>query len=196
MQLTPEGKKSVSEALNEKTFKETLFNSMKHFSVSVNLLAVIFCAVLLLFSFLSYHTQFTLEMLSKIIDRSNTVILAMFAVIVTAYAIFQAMLSTDAVVLLMNAKSDNTSLLSSMQYNFFFISISYIIIIILNYLLLTAYNILPVWDINITVATLFLSIYCTIICYLLFELTSLIYNLYQGLKLSLMVKVLSQQHDA
>ena len=53
MQLTPEGKKSVSEVLNENTFKETLFNSMKHFSISVNLLFLF--SAQSYYCFLFYH---------------------------------------------------------------------------------------------------------------------------------------------
>lgn len=128
------------------------------------------------------------KVIENISGDINIIILPIFAVIITGYAIFQAMVNSDTVVRLLRVKHEGKeSKFEIYNLYFFGLSCSYLILIILNFILLIiSKNIDPHWSlsrfsksVNETISAMLISLYLSLILYFLIELKSFIYNLFQ-----------------
>lgn len=129
-----------------------------------------------------------IKVISSISTDLNTIIIPMFAVIITGYAIFQALANENTIKMLLTVKHKNSSS-KFVEFNLYFygISISYLIVIVINFCLTMLFKylpadfyipFLPVWVNEIT-SSFLISIYIAINLNLLIELKSFIYNLFQ-----------------
>lgn len=172
---------SLSIILSENTFSKVLIGSLKTFSFSWSRFVILGVINFSIFFFSSFISMISLEKICKFIERSNSILLALLAIIITGYALFQAMISKEALAILAGNKDNitNQNSLNKMQHSTFITIISYILFITFNYILLLFLDIFSIKFFNdITIYSL-LSLYGTVATYLILEMKSFIYNLYQ-----------------
>ena len=115
------------------------------------------------------------------------VIIPLFAIIVTSYAVFQALTNGRTLTALMRADEDERSKFQEYNYFFFSIAILYLTIIILSFILSIILNNLPKgWYFphftqsgNNQIFSVLISTYIVLILNALAEMKSFMYNLYQ-----------------
>lgn len=177
---------SVHNALKEKTLMDVIKNSYKNFNINHKFLGGVFLCIISIYVNSSYYFFLRIDKVEKIIELSNTIIMALLAVVVTGYAIFQALSSKTMLLLLFNTERDldvNESIFSSMQHKCFFLSFAYVIIIGVNYCTLLCLYLLPSDIIPYKLVILCLSIFNSVVLYGIFEMIWFIFNLYQFFKI-------------
>ena len=172
---------SLSIILKENTFNQVFIGSIKTFSFSWRRFVILGSINFLLFFSSSFISIINLDKIYKFIDRSNSILLALLAIIITGYALFQAMISKEALAILAGNKDDitNQNSLNNMQHSTFITIICYIAFIIFNYMLLLCLDLFNVKFFNDITIYLLLSLYGTATTYLILGMKSFIYNLYQ-----------------
>lgn len=182
----------IEEMASEDNFQQVLSGALKSFKFS----PFRFIAFLFLFSTLFYsaslYSIINLSVIVKIIDRSNTIILALLAIVITGYSIFQAMMSKEAMTIMASYKDKyGQNILVKTHHSTFLIIVSYIFIIIINYTLLTLLDIFSINFFTSSIVYILLTIYCAIVSDFIFEMKSFIYNLYQTFVISTSSQILS-----
>lgn len=154
--------------------------------------------VLLIFSLIFFLIHYFLlikdgkiiEKFTDILGSVNDIVVPTFAVIITGYAIFQALVNGSTLINLMVASEDKDEDESQFdKYNFYFFGLSmlYLILMILNFLLIIFFKSVPEdWSlsflpqrINNILASVLMTIYFTVLLNCLVELKSFVYNLIQ-----------------
>lgn len=183
---------SLSIILKENTFSKVFIGSIKTFSFSWRRFVILGSINFLLFFSSSFISIINLDKIYKFIDRSNSILLALLAIIITGYALFQAMISKEALAILAGNKDDitNQNSLNKMQHSTFITIICYIAFIIFNYMLLLFLDLFNVKIFNDITIYLLLSLYGTATTYLILEMKSFIYNLYQIFTISSSAQIL------
>lgn len=136
-----------------------------------------------------------IEKFTDILGSVNDIVVPTFAVIITGYAIFQALVNGSTLINLMVASEDKDEDESQFdKYNFYFFGLSmlYLILMILNFLLIIFFKSVPEdWSlsflpqrINNILASLLMTIYFTVLLNCLVELKSFVYNLIQCFSLN------------
>lgn len=174
-------KKSLKTSMQEESFCLVMKGSYKSFKFSVHRMVFLLIAFAISFIYSSYYTSLNSSAIEKIVERSNTIILALLAIIITGYAIFQAMAS-KTVLTFLSAYTDsnsNESVFNTMQHTTFFMTMNYIIIIVINYLLLTILDIFTSHTFSGMLTFSLMVLYCAYISYWIVEMKSFMYNLYQ-----------------
>ncbi|PFI66509.1 hypothetical protein CN918_04085 [Priestia megaterium] len=131
-----------------------------------------------------------IEKFTDILGSVNDIVVPTFAVIITGYAIFQALVNGSTLINLMVASEDKDEDESQFdKYNFYFFGLSmlYLILMILNFLLIIFFKSVPEdWSlsflsqrINNILASVLMTIYFTVLLNCLVELKSFVYNLIQ-----------------
>ena len=125
--------KKIDTILKDSTFSSVLSSSMGNIRPSKRRCIFIVLTNVVVFIYLSY-TGITEDGVINAIDLSNTIILALIAILVTGYAIFQALTSPESLITLFSATvgKDKIPLFSEYQRNFFSLSIVYIAITVFN----------------------------------------------------------------
>lgn len=165
--------------------------ALQYSSISNKRLFILFIFFIITFCmiyFLIFPRITALNLIASISSDINTIIIPLFAVIITGYAIFQALVNESTTKILLKVK-DKKSKSKYMAFNLYFygISISYLIIIIINFclIMITKYlptdlylPFLPCW-LNEVLSAFIISFYISIVLFLLVELKSFVYNLFQ-----------------
>ncbi|MBX9972535.1 hypothetical protein [Cytobacillus firmus] len=153
---------------------------------------LLFLLILLGVTFLSYDKFFNknihaIESTLLITNSINAVLVPIFAVLITGYAIFQALANGRTLVALIKASDKEKS--KFQRYNYFFFSITtlFLFIIVLNFILSVFLNNVPnTWHLpyftienNNRIFSFLISVYLTFVINALIEVKSFIYNLYQ-----------------
>lgn len=174
-------KKSAEQLLIEDTFFLVLKGSAKGFKFSKYRFIILLIIFSIIFFGSSYYTMIDSVAVNKIVDRSNTIILSLLAIVVTGYAIFQAMASKQVIILLnsYNDRNSNESTFNTMQHTTFFIIINYSMAVLFNYILLIFLDVFFVNIIPYRVVYVCMVIYCTVMAYYIMEIKSFVYNIYQ-----------------
>ena len=164
------------------------------------------CMILLLMSFcllipLWYigSSSHTIDSTIKIIQLSNDVIIPIFAMLFTGYALFQALVGGNTLKKMLIEKINNASAFKTYNLYFFSLAIYFLCIIILNFILLIVFeNIPPDWAFpyltqfaNSVWATLLLLIYVIVNVNALIEVKSFLYNLYQCFSINAYANVIT-----
>lgn len=165
--------------------------SLKRFSLSktrIKILGIFYIIIFLTQKFLMYPKIQAISIISDITVNLNTIMIPIFAVVITGYAIFQA-LSNGSTILRLISINHEEQLDKFSTYNLYFygLSIFYLGIVILNFLLLVIFKYLPAdWSlsflsesINEYIAAFLISLYLILNLYFLIEIKSFIYNLFQ-----------------
>ncbi|HDR4873508.1 hypothetical protein OCA97_14170 [Bacillus cereus] len=128
-----------------------------------------------------------IEKFIDVLGYVNGVVVPIFAIIITGYAIFQALVNGSTLINLMTVSESDKSKFEVFNLYFLGISILYLILIILNLLLLIFFKNVPSnWSFpglskpcNEMIASILMTIYVTVLTHSLIELKSFVYNLFQ-----------------
>lgn len=181
---------SIEKIWSDDTFKKLILNSVNQIKPSLK--RVVFLIVILLAIYVSYIKVFTrninaVEATLQLVNTINSVVIPIFAVIITGYSIFQALTNGRTLLALLKANENEKSKFQEYNYFFFSISILYLAVIIINFLLsIFLNNISDTWHItfftaktNNQIFSILVSIYLTLVVNALIEMKSFIFNLYQ-----------------
>ncbi|MFE4814585.1 hypothetical protein ACFQ9Y_26315 [Peribacillus simplex] len=157
----------------------------------------VFLFIFLLVIFLLYHSFFiengdVIKNYLGLVKEINEIVIPTFAVIITGYAIFQALANGTALITLITVDEGEKTKFEIYNKFFFGISILYLFIIVFNLLIYIIFSNVPSdWSIpfftsktNNTLAALLISLYIVFIIHSLIELKSFVYNLYQCFKIN------------
>lgn len=175
------------------TFSKLLiraFYTIKPSKKKLTLLIIIFIGMLYP-GYMIIESDSTINILSQIIEKSNTVIMALFAIVFTGYALFQALVNRNTLKNLFVSKGTKYILFDEYNLYFFELAILYVFLIAFNYIfniivLTINPNIIPALYKNILNIFLngFISLYVTIIFFSIIEIKSFILNLFQCFNIS------------
>lgn len=152
----------------------------------------VFLIILFIASSIIYNRYFIIsgEVIPKflnLVKEVNEIFIPTFAVIITGYAIFQALTNGSTLITLITVKDKDRNKFVAYNKSFFGITILYLSIIILNLMLYIIFSNLPTnWSITVfsselnnTLASIMISFYFVLIIHSLIEIKNFIYNLYQ-----------------
>lgn len=153
---------------------------------------VCFLVILLIASFLFlkyfiYKVASAIDVILEITSNVNVVVIPLFAIIVTAYAFFQALTNGPTIITLI--ASGNEDGIAFIKFNLYFygVALFYLFIIILNFVLILIFKFMPSTvhlgllskNINEVFSAFFTSLYVIFVVCFLIEMKSVIYNLNQ-----------------
>ncbi|MBN8434736.1 hypothetical protein JF536_11575 [Priestia flexa] len=144
---------------------------------------IFFC---LYYLFIMKHVKI-IKSFTDIVTDANEIIIPTFAVILTGYAIFQALVNGSTLINLMTVSEKDKSKFEVYNLYFFSISILYLSLTILNFILLVFLKNVPEnWSIpffsettNSIIVAVLITSYLTFLVNSLIELKSFVYNLFQ-----------------
>lgn len=147
--------------------------------VSLAFFAVHYCLLV--------HSESYIENFTDLLGNINDIIVPTFAVIITGYAIFQALVNGSTLINLMTVSEAEKSKFEEYNLYFFGLSLLYLGIIILNLLLMLFFKNVPDdWSlpflsnqVNEVIASVLMTMYLGILMHSLIELKSFVYNLFQ-----------------
>ncbi|PFY83990.1 hypothetical protein [Bacillus toyonensis] len=150
-------------------------------------LVVVSLAFFAIHYFLLVHSESYIENFTDLLGNINDIIVPTFAVIITGYAIFQALVNGTTLINLMAVSEAEKSKFEEYNLYFFGLSLVYLCIIILNLLLMLFFKNVPAdWSlpflsnqVNEIIASVLMTLYLGILMHSLIELKSFVYNLFQ-----------------
>lgn len=170
---------------------ELFLKSIKNFKLSTErafFLLFVFCLSMYILMGMVFPNTSAITIITDLAINVNTVVVPIFAVIITGYAIFQALANENTIITLLSVNhEDKVSKFAVYNLYFFGIVCCYLIIIIANFITLFVFKNIPVdWMnsnfsvvVNETIAAVCISFYFIIILNFLIEIKSFIYNLFQ-----------------
>lgn len=154
---------------------------------SIFLLSILILFFILL-KFLLFSTTNAVVIISEMAVNLNAIIIPIFTVIITGYAIFQALASGRTMITLISIPHKKEQSKFAI-YNLYFygIALFYLFLIVLNFILLFAFKFFPNdWylkcfsiTVNESIAAFLISFYLVVVLNFLLEAKSFIYNLFQ-----------------
>ncbi|EPB8218819.1 hypothetical protein ACSW9K_07025 [Clostridium perfringens] len=133
----------------------------------------------------------TLQTINLVLDKANTIILSLFAVGFTGYALFQALINRNTLKILFVSKGKKYSLFEEYNLYFFSMTIAYLCIIIFNFIMIIfTIAIKPEWfsiemkRVLNPICIAFISLYLSVIVSAVVEIKSFILNLFQCFNIS------------
>jgi hypothetical protein len=151
------------------------------------LLLLIVIGLFCLYYFVLINNGNVIKNFMEIVKEINEIVIPTFAVIITGYAIFQALANGSTLITLITVDGKEQSKFE--EYNLFFLGVSilYLFIMLFNLLLFIIFKNIPEdWylktlsiEMNNVLASFLIAVYLTFIINALIELKSFIYNLYQ-----------------
>ncbi|KMK69400.1 hypothetical protein ACJ64_15415 [Bacillus safensis] len=105
-------------------------NSLDHFKITksrMRFLVIVFVGLFLLLKLILFKFTSAVEIISDLTVNVNTIIIPVFAIIVTAYAIFQALVSDRTMITLVTVKhQDKGSKFEVYNLYFYGVAVSYL----------------------------------------------------------------------
>jgi hypothetical protein len=183
-------RRNIEDMLNDETFYSVLQSSAQKLIPTLKRSIFLLITLCIIFMFLYFNKEVNNNIIlkfSSINKDFSGILLALFAVVLTGYAIFQALANGPTLVNLMTVSEEEKSKFKHYNMSFFSITILYLALIILNFFLYLFFSLIsPKWyfpflnnELNTYLALALFSLYIVIIFHALFELKSFIYNLYQ-----------------
>ncbi|MEA3318673.1 MAG: hypothetical protein U9Q88_01515 [Bacillota bacterium] len=181
--------KAIENILQDDTSLKIFLNGIK--SIIPSRKRMIFLTILYLIIYFFYYNFIEyingLESTLNMVNNVYIIVIPIFAIVITGYAIFQALTNGRTLLALLKANDNERNKFQEYNYFFFSISILYLAIIVANFLFSIILNILPKdWflpyftqNINNRIFCFFISIYIVFILNAIIEMKSFIYNLYQ-----------------
>ncbi len=187
-------KQSINDSLQENDIIAVIKISCRKFDFNYKIFFTITVVMMGIYISSSYQCYLAREIVEKIITFSSNTVLALLAIVVTGYSIFQALLSRKILLLFMSQtdKKINESVFNSMQHKFFFLSFLYIILLLLSYFITLIVILFPNDVIPYQIIIILLSIYNTVIFYGIFEMNYFIFNLYQTFKIFSIEEIIAE----
>ncbi|KXG78273.1 hypothetical protein [Thermotalea metallivorans] len=182
-------KENLKDLLAEETFNAVLKRSIGEIKFSKRRVFLLLI-LLLICSIPAINIGFsdnTIERIIRIIDRANALIVALLAILFTGYALFQALVSGNTLKQLLLHEEGKASMFKKYNLFFFILAITYLSIIIINFILILIFDNIPSdWQLpyfdtqtNSIIASILVSIYFLIIINSMIEMKCFLYNLYQ-----------------
>ena len=132
----------------------------------------------------------------------NTISIAFIAMIIGAYAIFQALLNDDLVYEMHYYNNGDNSLLTETNHEFLGLLILYLTSIITNILILLTLKILPPnfllfksYNLNITISTILAFIYIAFHLRIFLEIRNFAVNLYRIFEAHNLISILKKENQ-
>ena len=140
--------------------------------------------------YISYCVGFiddSIEKATFVIESTNTIALSLLAIVLTGYAIFQALVAGATLRNFLSQETEKKNLFKSYNDFFFLIAIQYLFLVIINYILILFLKVIPGnWSApyisdynNNLITTVFLGLYLLYTINSFLEMKCFIYNLYQ-----------------
>lgn len=151
-------------------------------------LIIMYCTLLTIFKFLSFDNKSAVGIIGDTTTNFNSIIIPIFAIIITGYAIFQALANNLTVKVMMEVStSDEIPPLIKFNNYFFGIAFIYLALIVINTFLQFIFKYVPDEfhfaffsnGMNEWLAAILISCYITFVINMLVEMKSFIYNLFQ-----------------
>lgn len=185
---------NLEDLIREKRFYDVLIKSLKTIKPSkFRIIIILIIAGILFFPIKNLVIENeTIQNVLEFIDTSTDIFLAIFGITFTGYALFQALIGTNALEVMLKRKIGNYSTLKTYNLYFFILSISYIVIITCNFILKIIFksginviinDYLGLSQYNILIVT-FILIYLCINVYFILETKSFILNIYYCFNMS------------
>ncbi|MEK5645858.1 hypothetical protein BK138_32245 [Paenibacillus rhizosphaerae] len=183
-------KESIKNILGDNSFNKLLFNSIAMLKLSrrrklglVLLWVLLFVLYMLVFN---KHID-AIKSTKDIVGNAQSIIVSLFSVVITGYAIFQALTNGKTLIAMLKVNREKMSKFQEYNYFFFSISLLYLFIIIINFITSIFLNNIPdKWSLsfldkktNDTFYSVLVSLYIVFILNALIEMKSFVYNLYQ-----------------
>ncbi|MEE3805707.1 hypothetical protein V2H29_01945 [Lysinibacillus fusiformis] len=178
-------KKLGSTALYKKSVKANFKLSYKR----IFFLIFLFVLCFYILYTLAFKETAALTIISDLTVNFNAVMIPIFAVLITGYAIFQALTNENTINTMLTVVSERENVSKFASYNLYFFGVicTYLILIIGNFIILIIFKYLPPdWEsqlfttkINEIIAAVLISIYVIILVNFIIEVKSYVYNLFQ-----------------
>lgn len=177
--------------LKSKTSPQVLKDSLPLFYPSPKRWVILLISGIVIFFFLYlflFDFEKAIKVFEELVSDINEIIIPTFAVLITGYAIFQALVSGPTLIVLIKLDKNNERTKFEIYNLYFFgISILYLFLMIFNLIMLLVFKHVSVdWtistfktEINECIAALLITVYLLFVLNALIELKSFIYNLYQ-----------------
>lgn len=142
---------SLEQLVNDDCFKKVFISSIHEIKISwkrIILLLTITICLSPLFVYIGYSDETIIKFLS-IVELSNNIIIAFLGIVITGYALFQALTSGETLKKLLLVNVKQRSMFQKYNHFFFALCIMYITIILINFLILSIFRTLPPeWEIT------------------------------------------------
>lgn len=161
-------------------------NSFKNKNLKRTFLVILFGLVLLPIILYISNSIFTYKYIEIIINETNDLMISLFAISFTGYALFQALTSGYTLTSLLKTKDKTYNKFEEFNLSFFSLNLFILFIITINYILKISMPIIK--DTNFInnikvdkniIACIFIYFYIVFVMYLLLEMKSFIFNLFQ-----------------
>lgn len=184
---------NLKDLLKEKNFKDILIEGLKLLKPSKD--RIIFIVIVLLLMcmpvFNIINSGNVINKVQWIMDKSNDLIKDLFGIIFTGYALFQALIGVNALKQMLINKIGKHSSFKAYNLYFFILSITYLLIIIFNYILSILLNsgicnYISIFNIAVkkSLEFLFVIIYIGINIFAVCEIKSFLVNMYYCFNMS------------
>ncbi|WP_433618759.1 hypothetical protein [Paenibacillus cellulositrophicus] len=183
-------KKSINSIFSDDSFNKLLLNSISLLKLTRRRkwgLCLFWVLLLVVYMSVFINHIDAIKSTKDIIGNVQSILISLFAIVITGYAIFQALTNGKTLIAMLKTNAENMSKFQEYNYFFFSISVLYLFIIILNFVMSIFLNNIPDnWSlsfldkkINDIFYSVLMSLYIVFILNALIEMKSFIYNLYQ-----------------
>lgn len=182
--------KNLNDLLNEMTFANIAKNSVVHLRPSTHRLC--FLAIFFVICFvLLFYTDYFCVGVKNILNLLLPVLATLLTMSFAGFAIFQIMVSPEAMRIFLENNSGNKSLFSDVNSEYFALFLMELVLLVIGIVLIIIFNLFPLgWRIpilsnnfNIILASGGISFYFTMFLHAVIEIKSFAYNLYSCFKL-------------
>ncbi|GIO35759.1 hypothetical protein J41TS12_06200 [Paenibacillus antibioticophila] len=183
-------KESIKSILGDNSFNKLLFKSIALLKLTRRRKFGLFLLCVLLFIMYMFVFNKHIDAIKsskEIVGNAQSILISLFSVVITGYAIFQALTNGKTLIAMLKVNREKMSKFQEYNYFFFSISLLYLFIIIFNFITSIFLNNIPdKWSLlfldkktNDTLYSVLMSLYIVFILNALIEMKSFVYNLYQ-----------------
>jgi len=189
--------KSISELLEEETFRDAFNNALQHLLPSPKRRILLMAIFVLIWCTFFFSSGVFCIAIKNILTMLLPIIATLITMCFAGFAIFQAITSPEMIIIFLKHKSHNKSLLLDINSEYFAVFIMYLSLLIVGFCMYVFLNTIPEqwqWSKLPTIANTFFastitSIYFTAFVDALFELKSFAFNLYQCYKITVICAI-------
>ncbi|MEG0773899.1 hypothetical protein [Clostridium sp.] len=177
-------KEGCSELGKEKKFKDILKLIVKPSVPSASMIIILvitYCAFLIFFNNIMIAEN-SCEITKELLEFTLNITLALFGIVFTGYALFQALTSKEMVTILLTNKTNDISLFKAYNLHFLKLSLVYLSIIISSFIftiVIKSNFVIFLKQLEVGVKVLLISTYFLIVFYSYIEIKSFLFNIYQ-----------------
>lgn len=198
--------KEITTKISSKEFINLSFELLLPSKKRVSLLIMILIILNFIFFKLIHSENLNLlyKLLFNIVSLSQNIFLVLLAVLVTGYALFQAILTKNHIIVLSKTKENERSKFTKFNFYFFILGLCYTCIIFLNFLILSIISnedLIKLFYIeykkliHINIFVLFINIYLFFIMLLILDIKSFLKNLYDNFKINAFLESIDKNSD-